>query len=70
MNLLRLIIEIFVLYLLYKLVVDFIIPVYRTTKIMKEKMAEVQKNMESEKAKKPGTPGEKEGEYIDFEDVK
>lgn len=70
MNLLRLIIEIFVLYLLYKLVVDFIIPVYRTTKKMKEKMAEVQKNMESEKAKKPETPINKEGEYIDFEEVK
>jgi hypothetical protein len=70
MNIIRLLIELFIIYVLYKLVVDLIIPVYKTTRIMKQKMAEAQKNMESSSPKEPGSTGVKQEDYIDFEEVK
>lgn len=70
MNIIRLLIELFIIYVLYKLVVDLIIPVYRTTKIMKQKMAEAQKNMESSSPQEPTSTDMKQGDYIDFEEVK
>jgi len=71
--------KLFVIYLIYKLVVDFIIPIYRTTSQMKEKMNEMQRRMNEERApenreraantaSKPVPP--KDADYIDFEEVK
>ena len=45
----RVIFELFVLYLLYKLIFDFIIPVYQTTRSVKKKMGEMQQKMEEQK---------------------
>ena len=70
MNLIRLAIELFVLYLLYKLVFDLIIPMYKAGKLMKNKMEEVRAKMEEEERKSPTPSAFKEGEYIDFEEVK
>ena len=42
---LRALIEIFFLYLLYKLIFDFIIPVYQTTKQVKHKVNKMQQDM-------------------------
>lgn len=73
------IVELFVLYLLYKLIFDFIIPVYQTTKQVKQKVGEMQSKMnEHMKQQQPNsfsTPKEnnpKAGkeDYIEFEEVK
>lgn len=45
MGIIRVIVELFVLYLLYKLIFDFIIPVYRTSKQVKQKVGEMQNQM-------------------------
>jgi len=80
MNLLRVIFELFVLYMLYKLVFDFIIPIYDSTKQVKQKMNEMQRNM-NEQAKQQQRnqytstttetpPKKKNDDYIEFEEIK
>jgi sortase (surface protein transpeptidase) len=80
MGLIRVIFELFVLYLLYKLIFDFIIPVYQTTKQVKQKVGEMQNQMnEQMKQQQPGsfstadkqdTPKPGKEDYIEFEEVK
>lgn len=79
MNIFRLLIELFVLYLLYKLIFDFIIPVYRASKQMKRKMRDMQEqyhrqqqNFSSPQQSQTEQPQkeEKVGDYIDFEEIK
>jgi len=68
------------MYLLYKLIFDFIIPVYNTTKQVSKKMGEMQQQMnahakqqqdntqqaaQKEKAEKPARE-----DYIEFEEIK
>ncbi|RYZ61667.1 MAG: hypothetical protein EOO14_04415 [Chitinophagaceae bacterium] len=68
----------FLLYVLYKLVVNFILPVYRTTRQVKKSFREMQQKMQEQQAgayppqQKPTQPRKKEplGDYIDFEEVK
>jgi len=79
MGIIRVIVELFVLYLLYKLIFDFIIPVYRTTKQVNRKMGEMQSKM-NEHMNQQGNqfnsnPKESEAkpareDYIEFEEVK
>ncbi len=69
-----------VLYLLYKLIFDFIIPVYKTTKQVSRKMGEMQSkmndNIKNQQAaaqtngstEKPVRPARED--YIEFEEVK
>lgn len=79
MGIIRVIVELFVLYLLYKLIFDFIIPVYQTTKQVKQKVGEMQNQMnEHMKQQQPNsfsTPKESSAkaskeDYIEFEEVK
>ncbi|HYK54964.1 MAG TPA: hypothetical protein VEV15_00675 [Flavisolibacter sp.] len=64
--------------MLYKLVFNFIIPVYRTTKQVKKGFKEMNERMrqaegfppQNTQAQKPKAEGTKPGEYIDFEEVK
>lgn len=79
MGIIRVIVELFVLYLLYKLIFDFIIPVYQTTKQVKQKVGEMQNQMnEHMKQQQPdsfSTPKENNAkagkeDYIEFEEVK
>ena len=80
MGLIRVIFELLVLYLLYKLVFDFIIPVYRTSKQVKQKVGEMQSQMNEQMKKQQQnqfntTADEKEPkpakeDYIEFEEVK
>ena len=79
MNFFRLVFELFALYLLYKLIFDFIIPVAKTTKQVKKQFAEMSTQMQekmkqqqqteysthnSSAAKKSGS------DYIEFEEIK
>lgn len=79
---LKVLFELFLLYLLYKVVFDFIIPVYQTTKQVKQKVNKMQQDMNAHiqkqsnsqhtaSARQETTPGTKKNEdYIDFEEVK
>jgi len=74
---LRYILAVLLIYLAYKLVFDFIVPVYRTTKRVRQQFQDIKNRMEeqsqsssqdnsSNSEQKP----EKVGEYIDFEEIK
>ena len=81
MNIFRILLELFVLYMLYKLIFDFIIPVYRTTKQVKKQFgdmsAQMQEKMNQQKqayahstsVKQEKTSSPKD-DYIEFEEVK
>lgn len=78
MGLIRVIIELLALYLIYKLIFDFIIPVYKTTKQVNQKMSDMQSKMNdhfTQQQKQPGTTKESTAskgreDYIEFEEVK
>jgi hypothetical protein len=63
--------------LLYKLIFDFILPVYHVSKQMNRKMTEFQQQMQQKDTTPPPTNTtpkngntSKENDYIDFEEVK
>lgn len=79
MSIIRLLFELFVIYLLYKLIFEFIIPIYQTTKQVKRKMDEATRRMQEEQQaasntnytkqqSSPATPSS--GDYIDYEEIK
>ena len=92
MNLLRLIAQILLIYLLYRLVVNFIIPMYRNISRFRKQFRGMQDNMHQQfeqqkqnqqqfqqnsqpqqntrEQKKQDTVSSKEGEYIEFEEIK
>ena len=85
MNLFRLAFELFVLYLLYKLIFDFIIPVAKTTSKVKkqfsEMSAQMQEKMNQQAAASQNAPNApvsntttaskgKNDDYIEFEEIK
>ena len=79
MSIFRVLFELFILYLVYKLIFDFIIPVYQTTKQVRSKMGEMQQKMNEQMKQqenrvntthKEPTPGPAKEDYIEFEEVK
>ena len=80
MNIFKVLFQVFLFYLLYKFIFDFIIPVYRTTKQMKHKMADMQAKMQeaarrqeaftAQQKTAPRTEKVEAGDYIDYEEVK
>ncbi len=86
MNIIRLAGEIFLLYILYKLIFDFIIPIYNTTKKVKKQFGEMNNKMQdqmnafnkqqsstttnSTTAKMPAQDTVKKEDYIDYEEIK
>lgn len=81
MNVIRLAGEIFLIYILYKLIFEFIIPIYQTTKKVKRQFGEMHNKMQEQmntfnKQQSPGTSTDKKEpvksneEYIDYEEVK
>jgi hypothetical protein len=80
MNIFRLAAELFLIYLLYKFIFDFIIPVYESSKKIKKQFGEMQEKMQhnmnqyqnQQRAAEstPPKPAQKDGDYIDFEEVK
>ena len=48
MNIFKLAFELFIIYLVYKLIFEFIIPVYNTTRQMKQKMTEMHQKMQEQ----------------------
>ncbi|MBS1732274.1 MAG: hypothetical protein JST02_03165 [Bacteroidetes bacterium] len=79
MSIIRVLFELFVIYLLYKLIFEFIIPVYQTTKQVKRKMDEASQRMQQEQqaasnpqyTKQQSSPvAPPPGDYIDYEEIK
>ena len=77
----RILLYAFLIYLLYRLIFHFIIPIYKTTKQVKGQFKDMQSRMQEQMNKqeqafqsaptnKTETPKEKVGDYIDFEEVK
>lgn len=78
---LKVLFELFVFYLIYKFIFDFIIPIYQTSKQVKQKVGEMQRTMnehmkQQQQAQANTTPSQpastakKNEDYIDFEEVK
>ena len=80
MNIIRLAGELFLIYILYKLIFDFIIPIYITTKKVKKQFGEMHNKMEDQMnsfnkqqataAKTPTQEPVKKEDYIDYEEIK
>lgn len=86
MNIFRLAGELFLIYILYKLIFEFIIPVYQSTKKIKKQFGDMQSKMQQDmnaystqqssaqqkqqSATQQKTEKATEGDYIDFEEVK
>lgn len=81
MNILRLAGEVFLLYLLYKLIFDFIIPIYQTSKKVKRQFGEMESKMQEQMnqynrqnaqptQRASAKPEKKKEEYIDYEEIK
>jgi hypothetical protein len=82
MNIFKLAIQLFLLYLLYKFIFDFVIPVYRNAKLMSRKMKEMQQQMyeqqeqyERSASARPQSNAQSKkeesvGEYIDYEEIR
>lgn len=72
----KLLLELFVIYLLYKLIFDFILPVYHVSKQMNRKMTEFQQQMKEKEATPPPSSShatgksDKDNDYIEYEEVK
>lgn len=79
-RLLEIALEVIFIYFMYKLIFDFIIPVYHSGKKMHENMKKMQDQMQGRMNQQqqnhhdaPPAPKQnniKEGDYIDFEEVK
>ncbi|QES89757.1 DUF4834 family protein [Rhizosphaericola mali] len=79
-----LIVAAIVVYIFYKFVFNFLLPIYRTTKMVKQKVGEMNNfhnqqtsdtsntnpSYQQETRKETSTEQSKVGEYIDFEEIK
>lgn len=76
MNIFRIAFELFLIYLLYKFIFDFIIPIYQSSKRIKKQFGEMQEKMDNDIKNYQGhsnpsqATSKKEGDYIDFEEIK
>jgi hypothetical protein len=80
MNIIRLAGEIFLVYILYKLIFEFIIPIYQSAKKVKKQFGEMHNKMQDQMNKanqyqnnttaKTPPPAPKNEEYIDYEEIK
>jgi Sec-independent protein translocase protein TatA len=81
----KLILTVVLLWLFYKLVFDFIVPVYQSTKQVRQQMGDMQERMrqqyqqqqqaqqtaqKQQQQRAPHHPPAEKGDYIDFEEVK
>lgn len=75
----KLLVELFLFYLLYKFIFELVIPIFRTTSEVKKKMNEFQQNMHetaennrtsNENAAKSTASKMPKEDYIDFEEIK
>lgn len=78
MNIFRIAAELFLIYILYKFIFEFIIPVYNSTQKIRKQFGEMQTKMQQDMNAantKNVTPQQepkvkREGDYIEFEEIK
>jgi Sec-independent protein translocase protein TatA len=80
MSVFKILLYAFLIYLGYKIIFEFIIPVYRTTRQVKKQFREMNERMKEHMRqqqgdqfapeKEPQTTKEKPGDYIEFEEIK
>lgn len=86
MNIFKVLFQVFILYMLYKLVFDFIIPVYRASKRMKNQVGQMQQKMQEQYRQQQAAQeraqttaansplakneGRVDKDYIDYEELK
>lgn len=78
MNIFRTAAELFLIYVVYKLIFDFIIPIFESTKKIKKQFGEMQNKMQGDinaqhsrqSSPKTETKAKTNDDYIDFEEVK
>ena len=79
MSIFKILLYAFLIYLGYKIIFQFIIPVYRTTRQVKKQFREMNERMneyarqqeeQSAPQKEPQTTKAKPGDYIEFEEIK
>lgn len=78
MGMVRLFFELFIVYVGYKLIFEFIIPIFNASKQMNKKMSEFQQQMQQNQQAKEQTATFKsteikkdiDKEYIDYEEIK
>ncbi|MGH2649065.1 MAG: hypothetical protein ACRDE8_15910 [Ginsengibacter sp.] len=78
MNIFRIAAELFLIYILYKLIFEFIIPVYQSTQKIRKQFGEMQNKMQQDMnaanarnaAPQPEPKVAREGDYIEFEEIK
>lgn len=79
MSFFRILVYAFLVWLAYKFVFEFIIPIYRTTRQVKKSFREMndrmnehmQKQQEQfDRKEEPQKPTQKPGDYIEFEEIK
>lgn len=78
MKFLELLGELVLIYVLYKVIFDFIIPIYKTTKQVKTKMNDMHARMQEQQRGQAPTPTQEpikktsvaKDDYIDYEEVK
>ncbi len=77
MNIFKLLFELFVIYLVYKFIFEFIIPVYRASKHVKQKMNDMHQNqanpVNNQYNNVQSTPPPEKAshkDYIDYEEIK
>ena len=84
MNIFKLVGELVVIYILYKFIFGFVIPLYKATKQMKGKMSEMQRRMQKEQQDRDASqrrfeetqkttapmPAPSADDYIEYEEVK
>jgi Sec-independent protein translocase protein TatA len=78
----KILLTILLLWLFYKIVFEFILPVYHSTKHVRQQMHDIQDRMrqqqyqqqqQQQQSQQPPRPAQKpsdKGDYIDFEEVK
>jgi len=79
MSVFKILLYAFLIYLGYKIIFHFIIPVYRTTRQVKKQFREMNERMneyakqqgeQSAPEKEPQITKDKPGDYIEFEEIK
>ena len=79
MNIFRLAAELFLVYILYKLIFEFIIPVYQSTQKIRKQFGEMHTKMQQDinaansrntTAQQEAPKVKREGDYIEFEEIK
>jgi hypothetical protein len=78
MNIFRIAAELFLIYILYQLIFEFVIPVYQSTKKIRKQFSDLQSKMQQDMnaagkqhaTARPEPTVKREGDYIEFEEIK